>query len=127
MNATLSELMEFAMNDKVGARISSAVSRFGYPGAKSLAGRLCMWLRDKGRPSVSASRLSRRVSGDMSEFIRIVPGLAQLVSVTDLVLSFNAEIPLSEQHGLAREAFETFKPQVSVTYIIHPPSGIPPK
>ena len=67
MNPTLSELIEFAMFDKVGPRISSAVSRFGYPGAKSLAGRLCMWLRDKGRPSVSPSRLNRRVPQGANE------------------------------------------------------------
>jgi hypothetical protein len=60
------------------------------------------------------------MSPNMPEFIQIVPELAQLVTVTDNgVLNFTEAISLSEQTDLAREVFEVFKPQVSVTYIVH--------
>ena len=75
MNPLISELIDFAMNDKVGPRLGVAVSSFGYPFAKGLSMSLCSWLRDKGRPSVSSTRLNRRVSTDMPEFIQVVPGL----------------------------------------------------
>jgi hypothetical protein len=129
VSPVISELVNFYMNDEVGPRASRAVSRFGYPHAKGLAGSLLTWLWDNGRPSVPESRINRRVSSDMREFIQIVPGVAQLMTVSDQVLPFSNVlrfsdiVPPVEQVELARQAYATFRRHVSVTWIVPPPSG----
>ena len=128
MNPIISELVDFVMKDELGPHLNDAVSSLGYPAAKGHAGSLLMWLRDNGRPTVFESRVNRRMSADMSEFIRNVPGLSQLVTVSDQVLRFSyvlrfcSTVPPGEQADVARQAYETFKPQVSVEWIVPPTS-----
>lgn len=122
MNPTICALVELVTEHKAKPRLTEAVNRFKSPQVTSLAMRVLSWLRDNARPGVSASRLNRRVSPDMSEFIRIVPGLSQLVTVVDNALRFRDEVSPAERAEIARQAYEMYKPQVSVTYIVPPRS-----
>ena len=126
MNPVISDLAKFAMQHEAGPRLTAAISRFGSALAKSLTMRVLSWLRDNSRPRVSPGRLNRRVPPSMPGFVQVVPGLAEIVTVIGGSLCFSAGISQSEREDIARQGYEMYKPQVSVTYIVQPTSKMEP-
>ena len=118
LDPVITELADFATQSRDGPHLRPALSRFARHHVKGLTMRLLSWLRDEHRPSVSLDRRNRNVPSDMQEFIETVPGLGQLVTVTDGVLNFNRSLSPSEKTDLARQAYETYKPTVSITWIV---------